>query len=134
MLNQTLKVVPHGLIQSGQVAISADEKTGLLDFNELIVAGWGPFTKNLANQGELKIDPSLLLSKNIKVGMKWTVGFVTIQIEKANQASVVYLNGEDSASGMADLDLSGDYLKIVHVNMTGTVEGQDIQLELQSGF
>lgn len=132
MLNQTLKVVPHGLIESGQVVINADEKTGLIDVAVAIVAGWGPFTQNEDDQEELKLDPSTLLSANVKPGMKMAIGPVTIEILSSKQAKVTYVKGDDQATGTVDIDLSGQYLKISHVNATGTISGQSVQLELQA--
>lgn len=131
MIRQILNVVEHGLIEEGQVIINADEKTGLIDASETVVVGLGPFATTQKASQELKLDPSLMLSKSIQPGMKWTVGPVKIEIINKSQALIQFVQGDDHLSGKADLDLSGQYLKVLHVNAVGTVHGMDVQLELQ---
>jgi hypothetical protein len=130
MITQTLKIIPHGLIESGQIVIQANEKTGLIDVSESIVVGFGPFNKTIQGSKVLTVDPSVLLSENIKEGEVMDVGSVKIKIEKNAKASIIYKNGEDILSGMADLDLSGKFVKIAHANLTGQVQGESVQLEI----
>jgi len=131
MIKQTLKVVPHGLIQSGQVIITADEKSGIVDLSETVVAGIGFFNKTISAMKEFKlINPSLLLSSSIKPGMKLSVGGVTLEVQENNLVNVVYVNGEDSLSGTAGLDLSGHYFEILFVHLNGKLDGYTVELEL----
>lgn len=131
-MKQTFSVVPQGLIEGGQVDFSADEKTGMIDFEETIIAGIGPFTQTDSHSGEFKLDPSLLLSENIKPGMKWTVGVVTIYIVDKTKATVSVNSPDMQMSGEAELDLSDRYIFINGVILKGTAKGQDITLELKS--
>lgn len=132
MIKQTFSVVPHGLIESGQVDFSADEKTGLIDFEETIVAGIGPFTTTDQHQGEFKIEPTLLLSTSIKPGMKMQVSFVEIYIKDKTTATVSINAPDMQLSGEAELDLTGEYLFINGVVLNGSVKGQSITLELKA--
>lgn len=131
-MKQTFSVVPQGLIEGGQVDFSADEKTGMIDFEETIIAGIGPFTQTDSHQGEFKIEPSLLLSENIKPRMKWTVGVVTIFIVDKTKATVSVNSPDMQMSGEAELDLSGEFIFINGVKLTGTAKGQSITLELKA--
>lgn len=130
MIKQTFQVTPHGFIEGGQVVISADELTGLIDVSESVVEGIGPFSETQAGTQELKIPPNFLLCENLKIGLKLQIKDVAIQIEPNMQASIIYQNGNDSLSGMADLDLSGKYVQVVHVNLTGMMKGYNVQIEL----
>lgn len=131
-MKQTFSVVPQGLIEGGQVDFSADEKTGMIDFEETIIAGIGPFTQTDHNTGEFKLEPSLLLSENIKPGMKWTVGVVTIYIVDKTKATVSVNAPDMQMSGEAALDLSNEFIFINGVILKGNAKGQDITLELKA--
>lgn len=131
MIVRNFVVVPHGLIQSGSVALKIDEVTGLIDASETAVVGLPPFfSKTLSQHDDFKIDPTLLLSENVKPGLKLNFGPVALEVISATQAKVTFSQGDDTASGIAVLDLSGKYLHIVSLNATGTVEGFDLTLEL----
>lgn len=136
MIRQVLTVIPHGIIESGQVVLQADEKTGLLDLSESLLVGWSIFSKTIQNAQELKIDPQILLSANIREGMKLQVGVVSIEIQSVMgnlaAAEISYSQGADHLSGLIDIDLSGQYWAVQHVLASGVIEGQSIELELKS--
>lgn len=134
MIAHKLVAVPQGLIESGSVSIQVDELTGLIDFQATVVAGIGWFAKTESAADEVKIDPSLLLSKNIKVGMKWIIGSVIISIDSiakgVGQVSVSVQDSTKSLHGNAQVDLSHDHVSIQHVLIEGMVSGAKVVLEL----
>ncbi len=135
MISQILKVIPQGLVESGSVSLTVDTDTGLIDFNESIVGGIGPFTDTDAHSGELKIDPTLLLSKKILTGMKMSTGVATMYVSQIADGkatvNISLASPNIQMSGTAELDLSGEYIAIDHVLLTGTVSGDAVTLELE---
>lgn len=130
-----LNVVPHGLIQSGFVNLDVDFKTGLIDFTDSIVVGWSIFTKTLQDHEVLKVDPSILLSKNIKVGLQLKFGDVDMVVVSVNafQAEVAlkYKDDKNDFNGTATLDIEEEHISLMHLMATGSADGTDVTLELQ---
>jgi|GEM_PF-4340931 len=133
MIKHTLKVVPHGYIQSGQAVITADEKTGIVDLSATEVVGIAFFSKTISQMKEFKlIDPNLLLSASIHPGMSLSVGGVSLDVQENGLVNVKYANGADHLEGTAGLDLKGHFFEILFVHLTGQLDGYDVELELVS--
>lgn len=136
MIQNTLQVIPHGLIQSGTVILRVDETTGLIDFSDTLVVGWSIFTKTLQNQQSIKIDPNHLKSANIKVGMTMTIGAVKLEVLSVSQfqaeVSCTYKDDDNDFTGNVTLDLEEEYFSVMHLIATGVSSKNDIQLELQA--
>lgn len=134
MISQTLKVVSHGLIESGQVSFSADEVTGMIDEAHSIVVGVSVFNQTIASSEELKIDPALLRSLSIKSGMKWIIGGVTISVSAISlehaQLNIAVVSPDVNMTGTAWLDLTQQFIKISSVVLNGVADGQTVTLEL----
>lgn len=136
-MNQTLKVIPSGFIESGSVTIAADPVTGIVTFEGDVEAGIGWFSKDYPGSGTLKVDSSLLLSKNIKIGQEFTFPSITVQISDIKDgtasANVTVASADATLKGVAELDLSGEYFQFVHILLSGQAEGEDVTVELTGG-
>lgn len=134
MMNQTLSVVPQGLIEGGSVSLQADD-AGVITFSGSVVAGIGWFSRTFADSGSLKIDPSLLLCKNLKAGQVFEFPGVEITIKSVavfgGYADIKITEGTDALTGTAMLDLSHDDLMFKHILLSGTADGHDVTIELQ---
>lgn len=137
MIVQTLRAIPHGVIQSGEVSAKADEKTGEIDFSDSLVVGWAFFNKTIHNDGVYKIDPAQLLSAAIKVGTTMQVGSVKLEVISidSREMATVTISFDDGqgnkVAGTILADLSGTYWHITYVDAKGTIQGTDVHLELE---
>lgn len=135
-MNQTLKVIPQGLIESGSVTINADPITGLVTYQGSVEAGVGWFSKTFSDQGSLKLDHTMMLSSNIKVGAKFAFDNVNIEIASMGKdtalANISITKDSDELKGLAELDLSQIYFSFKHVILSGVAVGENITLELTS--
>lgn len=135
-MNQTLTAVPQGLIESGTITLQADPMTGIITYTGNVEAGVGPFTKSFSDNGSLKIDPGLLLSRNIKAGQVFNFPDVAIKITAVDNdraAASMSVNAPSSSlKGTVALDLTQSYWSITNVKLSGTADGEDVILELTS--
>jgi hypothetical protein len=131
VIKQTLTAVPQGIIQSGSVNVSADEITGLVDFNASVLAGVWVMSKTVAESDEIKIDPSLLLSVNLKPGLALKIGNTTINVGEDGACALAVNSPDMTLTGTAQLDLTGEYLYIEHIVLQGTVQANDVTLEFK---
>lgn len=133
-MNQTLIVVPQGLIESGTATLKCDTKSGIIDFSETIVAGIGPFNETYTESGEISIDPKYLLPENIVLGLKMSIGPVALEVTsvvgKLASVSVVVNSPKMQMKGDAQIDLSQDYIFVRHVLLSGPIKGTKVTLEL----
>lgn len=131
MLAQVLNIVPHGVVESGQIMLEIDETTGLISFSDSITVGFSIFSQVKNGTGEFKIDPKMLLSANVKPGVSISVQNVTIEVPaNSSEGTVAYSNGDDHLDGTVDLDLTGEYIVVDHLNLSGVVSGVTVQIEL----
>lgn len=133
-----LRVVPQGLIEGGSADITADPQTGVVTYSGTIDAGIGWFVKHFSDNGNLKLDPALLKSANLKLGQEFTFPAVHIQIvslaEKSAAANVTISSSDKNFKGVAELDLSSEFWSIKHIVMSGTVSNEAVTLELTADF
>lgn len=119
-----LVIKPNAHINGGFLSYNADDQTGVITYQGELDAVIG-ISKALPFSGTTKVDPSELLSANIKVGQTLNLpGFnlkiVSIDAAKAT-ADVSYENGGIVAKGSAIIDLSEKTISIKSIHATGTV-------------
>ena len=136
MINQNFTVVPQGLIESGTVSLQIDTATGEVGLQYDIKAGVLMFSKDVAGSQSLVLDPTLLLSQNIKPGLSMTVGGVYLTFSGvvpgvSASAAIKVMSSDVTANGNAQLDLSGQYIKILGLTMSGTADGEPVTVVLE---
>jgi len=140
IITQKFNVVPQGYIQKGSVGFSANTVTGEITADEDILAGVFIFTKTIQESGSYKIDPSMLLSANIKIGMKLVAGPLSVTvISVVNNVATLHVVIDDAAdeiqmTGSAHLDLESEYWEITDVVVTGQADGYGVTIQLESAF
>lgn len=120
-----LVFLPSDHIAGGYVSYNLDDKTGIITYQgeldaSVVIAKQIPFS------GTEKVDPSELLSANLKVGQEFKVGAVSLKVASiANGkgvADVIYVDGMVNAKGQAALDMSQPVLSVEEMSATGTVK------------
>lgn len=154
MLSQKFVVTPSGIIHEGFLNYWFNPASGEFTFKGEVVAKKFFFTKTIPLEGLEKIDPKLLKSAGRKVGQVINFPPLSLKIEEINghfahcsvvldstkQRSMIrslvpsFVNfkamsvGDFSATGMAVIDLSKEFISIKKIEATGNALGFDIHL------
>lgn len=136
MITQKIAIASQGIIEGGFLQYSADDQSGLIQWQCQITAGLFLFTKDYSYSGTVKVDPSLLKSASWKVGTKVSLGQVSVEVLsiEGDQAtcSISVAASDANESGQFGIDLSKPDISILGIEMKGTVQGYDVQIQGQA--
>jgi hypothetical protein len=121
-VSQPVVLDPHGIVQSGTATYTADTDTGQLEVKGHVTVKLLFKSTDYPFQANYKVDPTLFLSKNVKVGKVLAFGDVTITVvtvdaaKKTATATVTLPTYK--LDGKVNLDLSPEIFKIKDFSAT----------------
>jgi hypothetical protein len=130
-----LTIKPNGMISGGHLEYSVNDQTGVIKFTGEITVHMLFFSKTFPLNGQVQVDPHLILSAQVKPGLSYHSGPVKIDVISLHDhnkavANVSIKNDTVDAGGGITLDLSAKDISIVSGNLSGTVQGHNVQLQL----
>lgn len=131
-----LLVQPNGHITGGWLSYSIDDQSGVISYQGSVDVHIFFISYTFPVEGTYQADPALVLSKNVKPGMRFAQGGVSIEVLSVSgfkaQAKLSITGNDVSASGLVNFDLSGTDVAISDADVTGTIKGYDAELQLRS--
>lgn len=132
MIKQSFTVIPHDLIESGNLNLSLDTTSGQVDLVGLVVAGEGWFHKNLNINLGIPFKPAFFESKNLVNGLSVQINNAHVSIRDQKTALISYTQNEDNfLTGTAQLDLTGEFLRFGTIDLNGKLSGYTVHIELR---
>lgn len=134
----TFKIAPIGYITGGYFQYSMDPSGLITYWGEIDLSILFLPIKKVVPPSAVHVDPQTMLCANWKVGQKFSVGFLVVELVAISNnraiANISYIDpvNEINEIGVATFDLSGKYAGLLSLNGDGTVKGYQITLKMEA--
>jgi len=126
-INQALVIESTGLVRGGNITISADTESGSVNYNGTVTVGSWLFHKVMPFSGSYKLDPQYLQSATYVPEKTLEIdgfsGEVVSVLNKMADLDLIFVKNDIDVKGTAILDISGQYINITSVDMSGRAQG-----------
>lgn len=134
MQTQDFVIESNGAVKGGSVSYQADLSTGDVSYQAQIQVGFAFIKKTFPAQGKYKVDPEDLKSSKItKVGDTLAVGnvsFTALSVSPGRAQVGIHVFGQNM-SGVAELDTSGEYIKLRSAKATANVLAMNLTVDIE---
>lgn len=131
--NEKYTIEPVGAVKGGDASYTADLEGGAIAYSAAIKVGYWPAIVSKQVSGSLTVDPKLLKSSAIQnVGDTVKIDVVNFTCSKIFQGTATVnmtVDGQDMY-GTAQLDITGEYLKVIGLQAQAKVSVFNLNIQL----
>lgn len=135
MINQGFTVIPSGLINGGFAFLSIDTDTGSIAYSAQVDYGIWPIKKTFSVPLSSYLVPPEDLKTSFVKAVGQTIFFGPVALDVVSLTPSVAIVGisvlDKNISGTANLDLTGEFLKLVSASVQVSAYGLNLNIQLQ---